>query len=36
MVALGTLFNIGRQIDDEPATRANGSFMGCSFRHSIA
>ena len=36
MVALGTLFNIGRQIDEEAATRANGSFLDSSFGASMA
>jgi hypothetical protein len=35
MVAVGTLFNIGRQID-LPMARANGSFASASFRAGMA
>ena len=36
MVALGTLFNIGRQIEDAPTPRTNGSFMESSFGANMA
>ena len=35
MVAVGTLFNVGRQIDDLPLTRAIGSFTAGSFRTNL-
>ena len=36
MVAVGTLFNIGRQIDDLPMSRTNGSFAASPFRAGMA